>query len=196
MDLDLKGFKMDEICNVEIESSYKEHNIGQTLYDYVRKHKPQKIVEFGCLYGYSTVAMALALKSNGFGTIDCYDLWNDYQYKHTSQSTTMKNLKQYGVDKYVQLVRGDYYQWLQDPSKFDLLHLDISNDGDVIADTYNSLIKHTKGGGVVLFEGGSIERDQVEWMQKYNKTPIQSVKKHTGYSILNANFPSLSILTI
>tara|TARA_R110000868_G_scaffold404810_3_gene683352 strand:+ start:634 stop:1224 length:591 start_codon:yes stop_codon:yes gene_type:complete len=196
MDLDLKGFKMDEICNVEIESSYKEHNIGQTLYDYVRKHKPQKIVEFGCLYGYSTVAMALALKANGFGTIDCYDLWNDYQYKHTSQSTTMKNLKQYGVDKYVQLVRGDYYQWLQDPSKFDLLHLDISNDGDVIADTYNSLIKHTKGGGVVLFEGGSIERDQVEWMQKYNKTPIQSVKKHTGYSILNANFPSLSILTI
>jgi hypothetical protein len=27
----------------------------------------------------------------------------------------------------------------------------------------------------ILFEGGSVERDQVEWMKKYNKRPIRRV---------------------
>jgi predicted O-methyltransferase YrrM len=183
-----------EQCRLDIESSYKEHNLAQTLYDYVRQSKPQTIVEFGCLYGYSTVAMALALKKNGTGKIFCYDLWEDYPYKHTTQSTTLQNLKRYGVEDYVELVHGDYYAWLQAPTNFDLLHLDISNDGLVIQKTYDSLTNQLRAGSVVLFEGGSEERDRVEWMLNYNKQPIQSTKQSTGYEILNNSFPSISVL--
>lgn len=195
MGLDLKDCKMAEIYSkLDIQSSYQQNDIGQTLYDYVRENKPNKIIEFGCLYGYSTVAMALALKMNGFGKIYCYDLWEEYPYKHTTQSATLNNLKKYEIQDYVELVQGDYYDWIQDPGSFDLLHLDISNDGSVIKATYNALIDHIENGSVVLFEGGSDERDNVEWMVKYNKTPIQSVKEHTSYDVLNPRFPSLSIM--
>tara|TARA_R110000803_G_scaffold94320_1_gene161952 strand:- start:740 stop:1342 length:603 start_codon:yes stop_codon:yes gene_type:complete len=198
MDLDLKDFKMEEIyketCWIDIESSYRTHNLAQTLYDYVRETKPKVIVEFGCLYGYSTIAMALALKQNNGGVIYCYDLWEDYAYKHTTQTTTVDNIQKYGVQDYIKLVKGDYYEWLNNPSHFDLLHLDISNDGAVIEKTYDGLVEHIKNGSAILFEGGSVERDNVEWMKKYNKKPIQSVKDYTNYKILNSNFPSISII--
>ena len=75
--------------NPEIESSYRENNIGETLYNKVLELKPNKIVEFGCLYGYSTVAMALALKELGQGKIYCYDLFEEYEYKHSTIQQTI-----------------------------------------------------------------------------------------------------------
>ena len=45
-----------------------------------------------------------------------------------------------------------------------------------------------------MFEGGSEERDNVEWMIKYNATPINSIKEQTNYQLLDSNFPSLSII--
>lgn len=175
--------------NPDIESSYRENNIGETLYNKVLELKPNKIVEFGCLYGYSTVAMALALKELGQGKIYCYDLFEEYKYKHSTIQQTIENVKKYKLEEYVEFIQMDYHEWLLNPEEFDLMHLDISNTGDVILKTYNALPKNS----IVMFEGGSEERDNIEWMKKYNATPINSVKNKTNYQVLNSNFPSLSI---
>lgn len=175
--------------NPEIESSYRENNIGETLYNKVLELKPNIIIEFGCLYGYSTVAMAMALKQLRQGKIKCYDLWENYQYKHSTIQQTIKNIQKYNLEEYVEFHQMDYNEWLKNPEQFDLLHLDISNDGDIIEKTYSIL-----HGNNILFEGGSEERDQVQWMVNYNKTPINSIKHKVPYVVINDKFPSLSFM--
>ena len=63
-----------------IESFYNIHNIGQSLYDIVIKHKPEKIIDFGILNGYSTICLAQAVRDNSFGEIIAYDLFEGYKY--------------------------------------------------------------------------------------------------------------------
>jgi len=175
--------------NPEIESSYRENNIGETLYNKVLELKPNKVIEFGCLYGYSTVAIGMALKQLGQGQLICYDLWEDYKYKHSTINQTIQNVDKYEISQYVKFIKMDFNDWIINPEPFDLMHLDISNTGDIILNAYKSLPE----GSIVMFEGGSEERDNIEWMNKYNATPINSVKNITNYQILNNNFPSLSI---
>ena len=104
------------------------------------------------------------------------------------------NVKQYNVDDYVEFIQMDYNDWLSNPEDFDLMHLDISNTGDTILETYNILKDKIAKGSVVLFEGGSEERDNVEWMIKYKATPMLSIQNKTNYKIINPNFPSISVL--
>ena len=174
--------------DIDIPSSYKENNLGKTLYNTVLRLRPFKIVEFGCLYGYSTVSMALALKELNQGKIYCYDIWEDYQYKHSTFQQTKDNIIKYGVEEYVEFIKMDYYEWLKKPEYFDLLHLDISNTGDILNQTYEALPEYSQ----VIFEGGSIERDQVEWMAKYKAASINSVRDIIDYKVINNNFPSIS----
>lgn len=181
--------------NPNIESSYRENNLGKTLYDVVLKLKPKKIVEFGCLYGYSTVCMALALKELNQGKIYCYDLYDSYKYLHSTMSLTQNNIKKFGVEEFVEFKVKDYNDWLTDPEDFDLLHLDISNTGDIIVKTYNALLQNLNKGATILFEGGSEERDKVSWVSKYHQTPINFVKPIVPFKILNPNFPSISIIS-
>lgn len=173
--------------NPEIQSSYREKNLGKTLYDIVLKEKPKKIIEFGTLHGYSTVAMAMALHELGEGHIISYDLWDSYQYKHGSRSSVQEMFDQLGFSEYVTLAQGDFKSWI--PEEFDLMHVDISNDGKTIRDLQEKTKALT---GTVLFEGGSVERDRVGWMTKYNKPPIQSCG--VRYEIINGDFPSISKL--
>lgn len=174
--------------NPYIESSYRANDIGHTLYQLVTKLKPTKVVEFGCLYGYSTVVIASALRDNGQGKLHCYDLWEKYDYKHSRLQDTKATIESYGLADYVEFAEKDYYEWLANPESFDLMHLDISNTGDTIEQTYNKLPVGSK----VVFEGGSIERDNAEWMIKYNARPINSIKTLVQYTVVDSNFPSLS----
>ena len=75
---------------------------------------------------------------------------------------------------------------------FDLLHLDISNDGKTVTDVFNRVKSKIEIGSTMIFEGGTEERDNIEWMLKYNKTPINSIKEEINYIVLNENFPSVS----
>ena len=54
---------------------------------------------------------------------------------------------------------------------------------------------HLKQKKHILFEGGSLERDNIEWMKKYNKQPINSVKSIINYNVIEEKFPSISKLT-
>ena len=170
-----------------IVSSYTPNNLGKTLYETVIKYKPQKIIDFGILYGYSTVCLAQGVRDNGFGKIIAYDLFEDYQYKNAVQDIVLHNLKFYDLDQYVTLIKKDFTEWLKSSEEFDLLHLDISNTGDTI-----NTVKSFYPNSLILFEGGSQERDEIDWMVKYNKPPIQECK--INYTVLNSKFPSISII--
>jgi len=176
----------------DIESSYHTSTIGKTLYDQVLKHKPKKIVEIGTLHGYTTVIMAMALDELGKGHINAYDLFEEYPYKHPTFEGTMKNIEHYGLSKYVTLAKKDLDSWLANPEDFDMLYFDISNTGDTVDAVYAAVKDRIKKGAIVLFEGGSKERDQVEWISKYNKRPIGEAK--APYTVIDSSFPSLSML--
>ena len=62
----------------DVKSSYTENNIGKTIYDIVYNKKPNRVLEFGALNGYSTVCIGQALRDVGYGTLVSYDLFEDY----------------------------------------------------------------------------------------------------------------------
>jgi len=178
-----------------IESSYSINTLGSTIYQTVLDYKPERVIEFGALYGYSTICIASALRELGRGKLICYDIWDKYEYKHASINETHSNVIKYGLTDYVELQEMNFYEWVLNPTDFDLMHLDISNDGDIIELVYDSLVKNKKH-GVVLFEGGTVERDNVEWMIKYNKKPFSSIQQKVQYEIVNPMFPSLSKIVL
>ncbi|HAT68012.1 MAG: hypothetical protein A2481_02005 [Candidatus Yonathbacteria bacterium RIFOXYC2_FULL_47_9] len=175
----------------EIESSYSENDLGRTLYDLVLKHKPKKIVEFGILYGYSTVAMAMALDEVGAGHIYANDLFEDYSFKHGTKEEVQNNIDRYGLTKYVTLGKKNFDEWLKQPEEFDLLHVDVSNKGDTIERLYEAVKGQVARGAIVVFEGGSKERDNVEWMLKYNSKKIRDTA--VPFEVIDKRFPSISM---
>jgi hypothetical protein len=80
--------------------------------------------------------------------------------------------------------------WLKDPKEFDFLHLDISNTGETINKLFNSINVNNK---IIVFEGGSIERDNIEWMVKYRKQPMNPLLAKYNCELLTDKFPALSI---
>ena len=158
--------------NPDIESSYQPSAMGEVLYNAVLETGAKKIIDFGVLNGYSTVCMAMAAKLTG-GKVYGYDLFEDYEYNKPNTDRLKSNFKKYDVDELIQLKKVNFYKWLNNIEDFDLLHLDISNDGDIIS----SLLKATNNkNGLVFFEGGSQERDKQDWMLKHNKKPIRDLK--------------------
>lgn len=174
--------------NPEIESSYRDNNLGKTLYDSVRFYKPHKIIDFGVLNGYSTICMAMACKENGFGKVKVYDLFEKYEYNASNFSRLVNTLKEYGLIDWVEIEQVNFFDWIKNPEHFDLLHVDISNTGDILDLMWDNL----KGNGEVIFEGGSDQRDRVGWMVVHNKKPIN--QSRAKFEVINSKFPSISRL--
>lgn len=105
-----------QYTNPDLESSYRENNLGKDLYDAVLRHKPKKIVEFGSFYGYSTVAMAMALDELGEGGhIYVYDLFDSYLFTHSAHKhTSAESLAKKGtLGYYLEALRMDWRMWLR-----------------------------------------------------------------------------------
>ena len=175
-----------------IVSSYNANDIGRTLYDIVRTEQPKIVVEFGILYGYSTVCMAQAVRDNGFGKILAYDMFDDYPYNHGERDIAIHNLEYYNLNSVVDVNELDFYEWLENPCEFDLLHFDISNDGGTLKHVESKLWSQIANGATILFEGGSFDRDHINWMQKYNKERMHPLRNSIPYEILRIEYPSLS----
>lgn len=162
----------------DISSSYKKVPVfGEFLYDYVMKNKPQIIIEFGTRYGYSAICMGQALRDLGRGHLYTYD---DLSQEGVIQKIRIEeNIDSFELGDYVTFQQLNLYEWL--PIKFDLLHIDINNDGDVLR-----YIKDKFHGKHVIFEGGIPLRDQVG-----DKEPMVGAIK---YKVLIWDFPGLSKL--
>ena len=96
---------------------------------------------------------------------------------------------------------GDFYKLKDtiDNNSIDLLHVDIANNGDVYEYVLNNYIDKMNKDGIIILEGGSIERDNIEWMNKYNKPKIKPIvdKYKDKYDILTmGNIPSISIIKL
>ncbi len=178
-------------------SSYQKNNYGELFYALIRVYQPQKVVELGTKAGYSAYHIAKALKENKKGKLDCYDLWENYQYNSVPLSETKKNLNKFL--KYINFYLGDAigiennYQ----PGEVDILHVDLSNDGILLEQIIPNWIE--KINQLIIIEGGSKERDKIDWMIKYKKMPIQKWLKDFAkrfdieYMVLEP-FPSITLI--
>ncbi len=161
-------------------SSYEQYNYAEVFYAIITGWRPGLCVELGVLHGYSIVAIALGLQKNKAGHLVAYDLFEDYQYNHGSQAEVQARIEKAGVQDYVILKKEDAFgvhNHYTDGSVY-LLHIDLSNTGETVRFIMDTWDKKMIVGGIILFEGGTEERDQVEWMTKYNKEPMKPEIEH------------------
>lgn len=177
-------------------SSYEKNNYGDLFYALMRIYQPEKVVELGTKSGYSAYNIARGLKVNGKGSLDCYDLWEKYQFKSESKSVAGENLRQFS--DILQLELRNAIGVDKKYKKIDILHIDLSNEGSIL----EKIVPHwiDKVNQFIIIEGGSSERDKVEWMIKYKKMPIVKWLKDFKSKRLDIEyltiepFPSVTII--
>jgi len=190
-----------------MRSSYKENNYGNVLTALVIGKKPEMCVELGVLDGYSSIHIGLALQFNNRvfgidGRLYCWDLFDKYPYKHGFQEEVEKRINEQGLTPIVKLAQGDAFEVhkLIQAGSVDFMHVDISNDGKTLRHIMEFWSHKMKPWGMIAFEGGSKERDNVEWMIKYNKESIfeelkNNITINQDFNYYNfTKFPSLTIL--
>lgn len=166
-----------------MRSSYIEMNYGMVFRALILAHLPSIVVECGVLDGYSTSNIAHALRHNYItraisSQFVAYDLWENYDYKHGDFGEVATTLREAGLlNHYVNLHYGDAFESAKNynDKTVDFLHMDISNDGEVLENTLAIWGPKLRQGGIIAFEGGSTKRDHIEWMIKFNKKPIVPV---------------------
>ena len=180
-----------------MNSSYKNTiDFGDIISTITFMKNPQKIVECGILEGYS---LSKFIENSSINTsIDAYDIFDDFNGNHAIKDKITHLFSPY---KNVNINYGDFYKVLNKypDNSIDILHIDIANNGDVYEYAFNNYISKIKRSGIMLLEGGSKERDNVEWMIKYNKPKIEPViqKYKQKYDIkVIGNFPSITIVNI
>ena len=65
--------------------------------------------------------------------------------------------------------KGDFFEFNYSDAQYDLLYFDIDNDGSKLLEMYEKNKSNIEQGAVVVFEGGSYTRDNVNWMIARNK---------------------------
>lgn len=158
-----------------MDSSYALNNYGQVFMAIVDAFKPHMVVELGCLHGYSTKHIAEGMKRNGIGSMDVFDLFEDYPFKHGTQTEVQKMLDE-NKYSFVRLHKQDAFEVYKQyaNASVSLVHVDLSNTGDTVKKIMEQWHDKLVHGGIILFEGGSGDRDQIEWMRKYNKPSIKT----------------------
>lgn len=180
-----------------VHSTYKDHGYGHFFYALARAIRPRCCVELGVLQGFSLLAVAAALRDNGTGSIRGVDLFEDYPYRHAQHADVENHIKACGLENWSKITKADAFLAHGGHNDLDYLHVDLSNDGD----TYRSVFRHWAGKvrQAILMEGGSADRDQVEWMVKYGKTPIVPAideirRAHPDWTIVVLEpYPSLTV---
>ena len=176
-----------------MRSSYIANDFGAVFRALVGGFKPLKLVELGVLDGYSTVSIAQGLQLNdknghGRGHLDAYDLFEQYQYKHGTQAAVQAEIDAAGVAEYVTLFQADAYTVAERYADHSvhLVHVDISNTGDTLHRMIAAWDAKLVQGGLFCFEGGTAERDEVEWMKTYAALPIKPAVENDP--ILNTKY--------
>ncbi|MBD3260193.1 MAG: hypothetical protein GF334_00685 [Candidatus Altiarchaeales archaeon] len=154
-----------------IRSSYKQNQLGWWFYSLARTFNLTNVVEVGVLGGYSAIYTMAGMPDYGYWK--GYDLWTLYPYNHVSRQEAFNNifkadllLDDFDLDPYGPL--ENVHKHILEP--VDMIHVDVSNDGDTYKWCLEHLFQCIKPGGFLVMEGGTIERDLIEWMKK--RTPI------------------------
>jgi predicted O-methyltransferase YrrM len=182
----------------DFHSSYKTKDLTfqDVLQTIVATVNPKKIVEYGILDGFSL---------NTFITHaapDCqlyaYDIFEKFVGNGARKEILNARFSQH---ENVAIEEGDFYDspTLLEDGTVDILHIDIANNGDVYEFAVTNLVQKLSDHGVMILEGGTPARDEVEWMSKYNKRPInpylQSLKDSDSVTVsIIGHFPGLTIV--
>jgi predicted O-methyltransferase YrrM len=180
-----------------LHSSYSAHGYGSIFYALIRVLRPARLVECGLFEGYSLLSAGAALRDNGAGRIDGYDLFEAYPYRHAVREQVARQVTASGLGDVVHIHSADagavHALW----DAVDYLHVDVSNNGD----TYRRVFEQwaSKVRQVIVLEGGSVERDNVEWMRRYDKPAIvpaladlEAAYPDWSFGVLEP-FPSMTI---
>jgi hypothetical protein len=156
-----------------MNSSYikKDIDYGELIQAITFSVKPLTIVEIGILNGYS---LNNFINSSSETTIiKAYDIFDKFNGNHANESELKDKFKSY---KNVLIEYGDFYK-LHDSmnDKVDIIHIDIANTGDIFEYAIHNYLPKLSSNGILILEGGSVERDNVYWMHKYNKKSIKDV---------------------
>lgn len=184
---------------MELQSSYNVNTLSfehmfQTLITAVN---PKLVVEFGILNGFSLQCFA-DLCSNDC-QIHAYDIFDKFDGNGAKREVVNNMFKQFSNIKIDEL---DFYEGFEKykNNSIDILHIDIANNGDVYRFVIDKYLDKLSDNGVIILEGGSVERDNVEWMNKYNKPKINpflkelmSKRKDLIVSIIDV-FPSMTLI--
>ena len=179
-----------------MKSSYNENiNYGDLLAGIVYTINPKYIVEIGILEGFSL--KTFIDNSSPETKIEAYDIFDEFNGNGANKSLLLKDFSQYDN---VNINYGDFYKKYNDipDNSVDIIHIDIANTGEIYDLAINNYITKLTDKGILILEGGSEERDNVEWMNKYNKSKIQPIikKYENNFRIKNIGiFPSLTIIT-
>ncbi len=172
-----------------LESSYKKNNFDNIFKEICEKSNPLSILEVGILDGYSL--NSFLTHSNSHCKITAVDLFDKYKYKSADYDEVKKRFQE---NKKLTIKHGDFFKEHTEGQAYDLIHIDISNDANVYEFALQNYFPLTNK--LLVLEGGSEERDNVDWMIKYNKPKINNflnkIENKYRYQIIN-KFPSITI---
>jgi predicted O-methyltransferase YrrM len=172
-------------------SSYtnKDLNTGDVIDSLVYALNPSNILEVGILNGYSLQHFTNSASSTC--RIQAYDIFDDFNGNHANKEDLLSMFKDH---KNVSIEYGDFYkihETIED--KLDIIHIDVANNGGVYEYAMDNYFNKLTDNGIMLLEGGSIDRDEVEWMNKYEKPKIHPVVKKYNMKVIGS-FPSITII--
>ena len=173
-----------------MNSSYKNDiTYGDLLEGITYGLNPKLIVEIGILDGYSLKHFIQgSLKDT---IIQAYDIFDDFNGNHADKDKLSEEFK---CHKNVSIGYGDFYKLHETLRDIDILHIDIANNGDIYEFAINNYLPKLSKNGLLVLEGGSVERDNVEWMIKYDKPKIQPIIQKYNMKVIGT-FPSITLVT-
>jgi predicted O-methyltransferase YrrM len=178
-----------------MNSSYNQKDIdyGDLIDSLIFMQNPKFILEIGILDGYSLKHFIDNTASTSI--INAYDIFDKFNGNHANESELKERFKN---NYNVSINYGDFYLLHKDIDMFyDIIHIDIANNGDIYEYAIQHYLPKLTKSGIMILEGGSLERDNINWMIKYNKPPIKKIL-NSYEKILNIKtigcLPSITII--
>ena len=176
-----------------MKSSYSENSFDLVFEALAFSLNPRVVVEVGLLEGFSLQCILKNVSE------DCkvfgYDLFDDFPYNAANKKALEKKFSKY---KNLTLSKNEYKTVpnLHENNSVDIFHIDIANNGEVFKYCVENYLPRLNKNGIMILEGGSKNRDEIDWMKEYNKpqinTYLESIKDKNNFIILD-KFPSLTI---
>ena len=184
-----------------MRSSYIENKYGELLYSMCLIYKPKVVYEFGCLDGYSSSFFLKAMNQYESTKLKIYDLFEGYAYNHGNYPDVYDKLGTFKDKVQLEINKGDIFSSSIVNSipnySIEFIHIDISNDGEKLKNLFSLYSSKFNKKCIILLEGGSTERDRVDWMMEYNKPKIKDflsgIKNEYNFFTFDP-FPSVTVM--
>lgn len=179
---------------IRTTSTYAWNDFSKEFAIITRVVNPHLIVEFGIGNGFSLESFIE--HSDSSCKIRAFDIFDDYPYSAADHKTISDMFSKH---KNVTIGKLNFYEAhnVFIDGTIDILHIDVSNDGDTYRFAVENYLPKISEHGVMILEGGSEARDKVEWMDKYNKKKIKPyLDSISGEYIIHTvnKFPSITII--